>query len=663
MTALALSAGVSATVCAGAGGPSTWAQAEPSMPISPAASPLKPVWAAMAHALPVGELTQRLDLLAALFVVFLAMAASWMGYQLYRGQARWLAAASCGPLTAVVVLHWLYEVGVTSAFPALPAAVLATLAVSALVRSLVHLGRVTTVARTRALSAAGLAALVDPPSGLPLVALLGAVAWFRGPIRARPRWRATLLVVGGSVVPAGLAAALVGGGTVWPAVSSLQLGLPPLELLEDHLPEAALYPALALVVLLVVPLRWRGGPTLVAIGLCSMVVQVQGRPLAPVPALLVLCCVATAGWVWLAGSMWPGRPRLDLAQAAMASVALVPLAWWPPWTELGVASRPLARRRSPVPIVRIYEQGLVVPGNVLLVHDPWLRRALTDRRAREGWRPDVVLEDASAVGGPDLLAASVAWLAQDRRVFADSFDAGGRWSPQWVLDGGPLFEFVGPSAENRREYTDLPRVDPTATGHRASSRGRLVRLCVERARFRRAVGDPREALEALSLSPPRERGLETHLALARSVRAHAGAGSELPPAPEDAAWSEAALVAEAGDLLYANGEHRRASELLAEAGAGRYHPAWGALARWQLRAGEDRAAHETLRIMAGDPDLRGTILETVRWLLARDRVADARRVLESLDASLDSRSTDPTEELATRLMVLRALAAGKPTPP
>lgn len=685
VSALAVSALFGAVLGAAARAPVTWTQADRLLPTLRPASPLAPTWTALAGALPVAELAQRAEILAYALVVATSMAATWAGYTLFRGRARWLAGVASGGLTTLVLLHWLHGTAFASAFPALPSALFATLGVTALVRPLVHLGCVTPPAGARALAAGSMVALLDPLWGVPLVAVLGLVARLRAPRRTATGWSTAVAVGLGPAVLAVIGLHLSGASMQWPRITGVHLGLPPLDLLERHLPAAALYPGLALIVLLVVPLRWRGGPSLVMLATAALVVQVDGRPLAPLPALLVLCCVATSGWIWLAGTVWIRHPRLDVLQAAAAATIIAALAL-APMRDVGRAELPIAQERPSMPLVRLHDCALEHPGDVLLVHDPWLHQLLQDRRSMEGWRPDIEMQDAMAIDDADILVATTTWHVGHRRVLSDSYDAAGRWPAQWVAETGPLFRFVGPEADAQDQTAaaldanDTERAwagrQPVRAHRPVVERGRLVRLSIERARFRRATGDPHTALEALGLSPMRQRALETRLQLAQSVRPHAGVGSELPAALDDRAWlgiarprawagktwtegiwTEAALAAEAGDLLYAHGEQHRAVELLAEAAAEGYAPAWGALARWQLRAGEDSAAHDTLQAMARDPELRGELLEVVQWLLARDRVLDARRIL----TATHDRTRHTTEELATRLMLLRALVQGRPS--
>src|SRR5690606_21529909 len=169
----------------------------------------------------------------------------------------------------------------------------------------------------------------------------------------------------------------------------------------------------------------------------------------------------------------------------------------------------------------------------------------------------------------------------------------------------------------------------------------------------------------LPMSDERLQSLQTRLRLAASLRPHAGEDSEMPPhTPSRRRLDDAAILAEAGDLLYAYGERERATELLIEAASRGDGAALGALARWQIRAGEVVAARETLEALATAPELRAEALATLRWLLHRGRLHDALLVRDALSLA----TTDAAEEIATRLLVLRNLATDPPaldetTPP
>jgi hypothetical protein len=113
---------------------------------------------------------------------------------------------------------------------------------------------------------------------------------------------------------------------------------------------------------------------------------------------------------------------------------------------------------------------------------------------------------------------------------------------------------------------------------------------------------------------------------------------------------EGAALAEAGDQLYAGGDKTLGEALLTEAAAAGFAPAWNALARWQLEAGEDQAAGRTLAELEKDPKLEAQLLHLMRWLIAKGRLREALGLASRLHTDLSAL------ELGTRLELLRALA-------
>jgi hypothetical protein len=185
-------------------------------------------------------------------------------------------------------------------------------------------------------------------------------------------------------------------------------------------------------------------------------------------------------------------------------------------------------------------------------------------------------------------------------------------------------------------------------------------VVLERARFRRALGEPEAALDALPLPQPRKQGLITRLQLSRRAQPTTDTRSELGRVARTDQWDpQAHFIAEAADILYAHGEHARAVELFDE--AHRLDPevgAVGALARWQLRAGESDAAASTIELLATQPDLAAEAMAVTRWCLHRQRWSDAGRILSEL-----SSEGDAADEIATRLGRLDSISfAPMPAP-
>lgn len=646
--------------------PRSWLQAVIARPDPAPHGTLDAIWFDLARALPVGELAQRLDLLATAWVFACALAATWAGHQIFRGAGRWWAAVAAGPITALALTHWHHEVGSSVALGQLPAAFTAMLAVTEVVRALVHFGFVPVLARSRAVAAAGLTALLLPRAGVPLLVGLWAGSLIRRrasrPDQATPL-RSLLVPIGIAIAPYAIAAiAIAALGLRWhtPAAPPLSVSWPQPEALGGHVPALAFYLGLAMLLVLAAPLRWRGGPLLIGLGLAAITVNDAQGPLAPMPATLALLCVATSGWIWLAGSMSRARGRWLVIAATPLAVGAVAA---PLLGEL-VPVTPAADRRPPTSIAKVYEKGLVAPGDAVFVFGPWLDE-LQESRYVQGFRPDVQVVQAAGLDELERMRQNFEWSAQGRRVLSDSYDAGGSWPVVAVLDSGPLFWFVGDTVpEEEIAFTDLSRFVPRFSEMPTEDRAELALMVIERARFRRAIDAPREALEALPVAPERRDGLLTRLALARSARAAPGGGSEIDAlvVRHDAptmAW----ITAEAADLMYAHGEYPRATELFAEAADEGYPQALGALARWQLRAGEELAAQRTLELLVAEPSLRSQAIEMLWWLTEHERIDQGRDLAGRLDSSVPADPEEVYAEMAARLRLSIRQAVDPPGRP
>jgi hypothetical protein len=626
------------------------------------------MWHGWARAMPVGDLWGRMDLLPIPLLLLLAMVTTRAAYLLFRGPGRTAAAAAAGPLAALPVAAWVQTTGVGPALDPLAAAIFTTLSLTAIVRCRVQLGGITPVAATRALAAATTVALFSPRTAAVLVPIV-LVATLLGAHRLRrrgidlPGRRLATAMLAGTALPglAVLAIAILvpSPEPLSPASLHLRAGLP--GALVPTMPAVLVHGGLTLLVLLAFVLRWRGGALLLVwTGTALWLADAHGPVVAP-PVLLSTLAIAVAGWAWLAGTPLRHRPLPGALVAGTIAAALVislsssasPRAWLQRPTALA-ALRPTAS------LVDVAARGLVAPRDVVLIHDAWLAEAMADRRVVEGWRPDVALHDARDIDHERF--AKIALDARDdqRRLLSDSFDIGGRWRPDWALDSGPLFWFVGPMDDEEPDFTDLSEIVPPPEELPKDTAASWIRLQVERARFRRARGAPDAALAALPLTPARHRGLLTRLQLSRSARAEPGSGSELdpwtPPDPSPellAGW----VAAEAGDLLFSHGEQERATELFAEAANAGWVPAWTALVRWQIRAGLDAAATQTLDAMVKDDALHPEVIEVAWWMLRRDRARDARALLDRLPPG-----SAGERELALRLALLRDATPDEPPP-
>lgn len=635
--------------------PEPWLAPDPSPWPGGPATAARTLWEILASRVPVASGAEREVLLALACVLAIAAATAWAAHQMYRGPGRWPAAVATAPLTTLALLRWL-RLSEDAPFPALPFTLLAVLAVATLVRSLVRITRITPIARARAMACAGGAAALDPRAGMPLVALVVGLTLYdrtRVPREKRasdPLWLPLLF---GAAVPAAAALALRptwdGGGSL----TATHFEWPPLEALAGFLPPVLTYPAIALVLLLVLPLRWRGGGLLAILLGAALVVHDDMGLLAPVPVLLAGLATAAAGWVWLAGSVKQRRDRLSLGMAVLAAMVLLTVAVGDPMRT----PPPLATARRGPSMVRLLHRGLLAPGDAVFAHDPWIVASLRAQQWREGARPDLVVEDGSILGEADLGVRALELSGQGRRILSDSFNMAGRWRAAWAVDSGPVYWFVTDAEQSEREFTDLTEYLPDRSAP-LQERVRWTRFHLERARFRRALDEPGEAALALPLDMSTKHGVAGRIELAALARPLAALTSELPLIlPPDG--TDGVVLAEAGDLLYGHQVPSIATSILLEATQAGHVSAWGTLARWQLRAGDILAARATVDRMLTRPELRDEAASVLLWLIARDRLADAVEIRDQMGA------TDvPTgREVAARLALLARLARPRPEQP
>jgi len=621
---------------------SPWTRAEHPV-MSASAAPLAWLWDALLLALPVAERGLRGEIAALLLALAVAAAAGLLCARLYRGTGRALAAATAVPLTTALLLVWLRG-GPADAAWALASSLAATLAMASFLGARVRgrAGDGSTWARG-GVALLG-AVLLAPRFGAGLAALLlGHAAWHQTPGRGLLRALRALAPV------------VLLGLWIWSSghvFMDMRIEVAEVSGLARRVGPALLYPALALLVLLVLPLRWRGGGALLGLSAAALVLVDRDGPLAPEPLRLTLVAVAACGWVWLAGSV-DGDPRRRWLARCGAGLATTALLGWILWRHGELVDAPVAARR-PASLLALQQRGLIAPGDVLLAHEPWLVAAFAAAQRDEGLRPDVALYAAAELDPGGLSERLAAWARGGRRVLSDSFNYGGRWRADWVLDSGPLFWFVGTADVDAQQFTDVrvfvpDLADPALT---PEERARWERLQLERARHRRALGRHDEAALALPLEEPELAELTQQLQRARLSRLPAVEGSELGPGRWPSAPPPASALAEAGDLLLALGDGRSGAARLEEAAALGAAEAFAALARWQLRAGEEEAARATLTALAMDPELRPQLLDVCRWLLARGRARQAAAVL----AGAAPAPGHAPEELGLRLAVLRGLA-------
>jgi hypothetical protein len=138
--------------------------------------------------------------------------------------------------------------------------------------------------------------------------------------------------------------------------------------------------ALALVVLLVAPLGWRGGGLLLALMAAGLIVADLRGPLLPAPMMLVLVAVTACGWIWLAGSVRVDRRWVATLGAGVATLAMLGLLA----ASFVPVSEPVAQRRPERSLLALHQRGLIAPGDVLLVPRPLARQRLCRRPAGRG---------------------------------------------------------------------------------------------------------------------------------------------------------------------------------------------------------------------------------------------------------------------------------------
>ncbi len=638
-----------------------WSPASPEW-TAPSSQPphlgaIEQVSAQLTSLVPLGDRTQRIVFEVQLWILAVSVVACWCGYNLFRGPARHVSAAATAPLTAFAVVAWATDRAQTP-LAELAFAFFALLALSALVRPLVHLGRVTRPAAARSLAASATAATLDPLPGVLLAAVVVGIGTLRA-ARVEP-WRLRFHGPGWMIAltPAlALASALVALQLAppWGELDGLHVELPDVARLRSYIGATLLYPAGALVLLLVMPLRWRGGITIFVFVTGALFLRRGDHSLAPTPAALACLSVAAAGWVWLAGSVTRRHRRVGFTLGAVATAIVLTVAIRHATPSLDELVH--ARNNNSRLIAHQYLKALSVPGDILFVHDPRLGAELATDQREEGLRPDLTLVGSDVLAGTAPDAAHPAWRDMGRRVVSDSFDLAGHWDPTWAIEIGPLFWFVFDPTIAGEHTTDAPL--PTFPGWPLGARGRWDGVKLEHARFRRATGRELDAFNMLPLPPDERQSLRASAQVARAVRLTALRSTELPlDASADPFKVPLAAIAEAGDMLYESGDHELGAHLLREAANGGHHAAWGALARWQFRAGHEEAANEVFEHLARTPTLRAEAVAVLDWLTRRGELSAAISLRRQLDSGQGS-----VGELGARLRLLQKLTVPGGAPP
>lgn len=613
-----------------------------------------------------GELDGRDGVAVQVWLVLVSGASAWCAHYLFRGPGRSFAAFGASIVTALACTHWAMSQPEPPT-PQLAFTVLAVLTLSALVRPLVHLGHMTAPSAARALACASASALADPVAGGILALGVVGLATIRVGRRGRTRtwwWLlgaapastlALALLLTGSSDPVDATTSLrdVNWHVPFESAPRLTVAWPPLGDLRQFIDIHLLYPALALVGLLVVPLRWRGGLTVATLLGSALVVRNGDAPLVPLAAVLACLSIATAGWIWLAGTIT--RHRTTAGAAALVATTIVTVLALTPVRSQWQRPRADARYGRYL-VAREVLRAVDVPGDILLVHDRVLADELIHLQRNEGLRPDLLVVDVARDLETLPSAGHPFWRTVGRRVLSDSFDHGGAWDPAVAIEMGAVFWFVFDATLAADHAVSAPLADPTTWPERERVRWSRVRL--EHARFRRAVGRELDAFAMLPLTPDESRSLRASAQVARAVRLTAPGETQLARPPDwEVADIEAATQAEAGDLLYASGEHELGTGLLTRAAEGGYPAAWTALLRWHLLAGHEARASALLAELPAEFVAR-TVADVTMWLVARRETATAKSLLASLDERIHS-----PELAAARLRLLTVLAQPvKPEP-
>lgn len=612
--------------------PVRWTHAETTVALEAAGGPLAPLGATLLALLPWGPHALRFEAAALASIVLLATLTGWVAGRLLPIAGRHGVHVVAPVFVAIAVLprFQLEPAGsltseIWACFPGLLALAWRAHHREATVRDDLWVGFV-----------ASLGWVWHLHTGLAMLALVAAAAW---ELPRSDTHRAHGYGFGLGMLPSGVAFAL------WMSHGDPAPWTPPSFALSGNLSTLAMPPGLVALgvgalALLGLALHHHSAAVLLLALVLGQWMTLGGRSLAPpIVVALALGFAAAATLAWIAGAR---RFRAIALTAAASFMLAVMVGQWRPHFV------PIADIRPVHTLLRVYDRGLVAPGDAVLAFGGWQHFARHAAK-QEGWRPDVLVLDATALKSAELVDLTLRWDTTGRRVLSDSFDAAGHWEPTWMVDSGPLFWFVGHGAITEPEFTDLSRLEAPLAEVDAVARREWVNLQIERARFRRALGEADAALYALPLTAARRRGLRTRLQLAQSTRPTPATASELGAGYDPNSSAPARLAAECADLLYAHGEQTRGTELFVESADQGASEALSALARWQFRAGQEAQAQTTLGWLASEAKARPQAIELGHWLLDRNRKADARTLLQRI------RNTTPehaAEEIGLRLRLL-----------
>lgn len=558
---------------------------------------------------PLADLGARYALWHAVAAAGLATLVCRTAYSLFRGPGRALASIVAGLLAgeSLTALDG-SDTDPTSALAAYLFTMVMLAGISAPVNALVHHGKVTGRAFTLATAAGLLLVVIDPRGGIPLGALLIALVLSRR-FKSRRRsvspipWSAAGAITALAVVIA-LGARFERGAWdflpgAWPTydidlegINDAPLGFPP----------RLLWPSIALLWMLVLPLRWRGGLTMIIFTSVALWLRADGRWIAEGLPAACLASICAAGWIWLAGSV-PKTPGRGLATACLGVIAMI--VWGQPlvsWRDAASQARPAAH------VHHLVAQGLAAPRDVALLHDDDLRAILRHHQQVHGYRPDLMVLDPRDMSDRELLERALSWASNSQRILSDSFSCAGRWDPAWAVESGPLYWFVfdaeraaqAPSMASRTNLDDLSLRD----------RLRLAPLLLERARFRHAVDRPELAARTLASIDaslgrlPRAVRAASDTKMPSKVRTQLDV-ARLPRHLTTWADIERHAATMAGDLLFHVGDLEGGERLLYTAAAQQQRTdAWLPLIAWWRASGRHQRVDSLITQMLEDPETR-----------------------------------------------------------
>ncbi len=386
------------------------------------------------------------------------------------------------------------------------------------------------------------------------------------------------------------------------------------------------------------------------------------QALDPWPCLLVALASLATSWERITPRDDPSpTPRASLASVVVSLLAIGIAARRGPWIEATVAST----RPADAYVHRITLGG-PPPRDVLLIHDPALRREL-EQALPSALRPDLDFVSPSRASHSEPVRGDtleVAPLDTSRGVTSDAFWIPGQLAHdrglELVRELGPLFRhdpLVAAASITAPRWVSVAPANDTMP---ALDRARLARASLERARFRRAAGRPELAFTAWPFWSERDPDLRERLRLAWLIRASTSPAREpvaIAPTPVhlDVAAFVDPVVAhtlaeiDAAELAFELGRDGLARSLVDDAAAAGRIEAIAALLRWQGHTGARAAFDENAQTLLADTVGRRYAFDSVHWLLQRGFEERARALLITAAPQRDDAAAHVAALLATNV--------------